>query len=97
MPLVQPGVEQTLSVGSEGPRRRPALDCLSAKFEEPDVDLTLKCRVLTSGTFRITSHPLQHKLHLQILLRSVVVQTHMPVHVVSSAEAPRRGSSLRLD
>lgn len=38
MPLVQLGVEQTLS-WSEGPRRRPALDCLSAKFEEPDVDV----------------------------------------------------------
>lgn len=52
---------------------------------------TLKCwsilrQSLDVGHISYHTHTLQHKVQLQILLRSVVVQTHVSVHGVRSAE-----------
>lgn len=100
MPLVQLGVEQTLS-RSEGPRRRPALDCLSAKFEEPDVDVKvlIDTRAKSWRRAHFVSHT--HSAAQSTVTDFTPIRRGSDARVRSTAcalpKAPRRRPFLRLN
>lgn len=100
MPLVQLGVEQTLS-WSEGPRRRPALDCLSAKFEEPDVDVKVlidtQAKSWRRAHFVSHTHSAAQSTVTDFYSDPSLFRRTCPSTACALPKAPRRRPFLRLD
>lgn len=100
MPLVQLGVEQTLS-RSEGPRRRPALDCLSAKFEEPDVDVKVlidtRAKSWRRAHFVSHTHSAAQSTVTDFYSDPSLFRRTCPSTACALPKAPRRRPFLRLD
>lgn len=100
MPLVQLGVEQTLS-RSEGPRRRPALDCLSAKFEEPDVDVKVlidtRAKSWRRAHFVSHTHSAAQSTVTDFYSDPSWFRRMCPSTACALPKAPRRRPFLRLD